>query len=50
MCSDQMIRKKFRQSQQVENIYNKGQFECPKLLHLTTFETLKYQQQTMFSN
>jgi hypothetical protein len=31
-----------------QNIYNKAQFEYPKHLHQTTFETLKYLQQTMF--
>jgi len=31
-----------------QNIYNKAQFENPKHLHQTTFETLKYLQQTMF--
>ncbi len=33
-----------------QNIYNKAQFENPKHLHQTTFETLKYLQQTMFWN
>jgi hypothetical protein len=31
-----------------QNIYNKAQFESPKHLHQTAFETLKYLQQTMF--
>jgi hypothetical protein len=31
-----------------QNIYNEAQFESPKHLHQTTFETLKYLQQTMF--
>jgi hypothetical protein len=31
-----------------QNIHNKAQFESPKRLHQTTFETLKYPQQTMF--
>jgi hypothetical protein len=31
-----------------QNIYNKAQFESPKHLHETTFENLKYLQQTMF--
>jgi hypothetical protein len=30
------------------NIYNKAQFESPKHLHQSTFETLKCLQQTMF--
>ncbi len=33
-----------------QNIYNKAQFESPKHLHQTTFETLKFLQQTMFLN
>jgi hypothetical protein len=32
----------------MDNIYNKAQFESPKHLHQTTFETLKYLQQTIF--
>jgi hypothetical protein len=31
-------------------MYNKAQFENPKHLHQTTFETFKYQQQTMYRN
>jgi hypothetical protein len=31
-----------------QNIYNKAQYESPKHLHQTTFEILKYLQQTMF--
>jgi hypothetical protein len=31
-----------------QNISNKAQFESPKNLHQTTFETFKYLQQTMF--
>jgi hypothetical protein len=31
-----------------QNIYNRAQFENTKHLHQTTFETLKYLQQTMF--
>ncbi len=31
-----------------QNIYNKAQIESPKYLHQTTFETLKYLQQTIF--
>jgi hypothetical protein len=31
-----------------QNIYNKSQFEGPKHLDQTTFETLKYLQQTVF--
>ncbi len=34
-------------SQKGQNIYNKAQFESPKRIHKTTFETL---QQTMFWN
>jgi hypothetical protein len=33
--------------QKDQNIYNKVQFESPKHVHQTTFETLKYLQQTM---
>jgi hypothetical protein len=33
-------------SQKGQNINNKAQFEWPKHLHQTTFETLKYLQQT----
>jgi hypothetical protein len=43
--------KKSQKSCQVkkgQNIYNKAQFESPKHIHQTTFETLKYLQQTMF--
>jgi hypothetical protein len=29
------------------NIYIKAQFKSPKYFHQTTFETLKYPQQTM---
>jgi hypothetical protein len=36
------------QGKKGQNIYNKAQFESPKHLLQTTFETLKYQQQTMF--
>jgi hypothetical protein len=36
------------QVKNVLNIYIKAQFESPKHLHQTTFETLKYVQQTMF--
>jgi hypothetical protein len=35
-------------SKRGQNGYNKAQFESPKHLHQTTFETLKYLQQTMF--
>jgi hypothetical protein len=56
---DQMIRKKNRQifqrlaqkvakSKKGQIIYNEGQFENPKHLHQTTFDTLKCMQQTMF--
>jgi hypothetical protein len=31
-----------------QNIYNVAQFENPKHLHQTTFDTLKCMQQTMF--
>jgi hypothetical protein len=54
---DHKIRKKiakfFKKAQKVakskkgQNIYNKAQFERPKHLHQTTFETLKYLQQTI---
>jgi hypothetical protein len=33
-----------------QNVYYKAQFESPKHQHQTTFETLKYLQQTMFPN
>jgi hypothetical protein len=33
-----------------QNIFTKAQFEGPRYLQQTTFETLKYQQQTMFWN
>jgi hypothetical protein len=36
------------QVQKGQNINNKAQFESPKDLHQTTFETLIYPQQTMF--
>jgi hypothetical protein len=56
---DQMIRKticqifqriahKVAKSRKGQNIYNKAQFGSPKHPHQTTFETLKYLQQTMF--
>jgi hypothetical protein len=48
---DQIFSKNSPKSCQVkkgQNIYNKAQFENPKHLHQTTFETLKYLQQTMF--
>ncbi len=32
------------QAKKGQNIYNKAQFESPKYLHQTTFETLKYWQ------
>jgi len=56
MQGDQKIRKKspnFSKSpscqvKKGQNIYNKAQFESPKHLHHTAFETLKYLQQTMF--
>jgi hypothetical protein len=54
---DQKIRKKiakfFKKSpkscqvKKGQNIYNKALFESPKHLHQTTFETLKYLQQTI---
>jgi hypothetical protein len=34
-----------KSSQKYQNINNKAFFESPKHQHLTTFETLKYQQQ-----
>jgi hypothetical protein len=30
------------------NVSNKAEIESPKYIHQTTFETLKYLQQTMF--
>ncbi len=39
---------KVTKSKKGQNIYNKAQFESPKHLHQSTFETLKYLQQTMF--
>jgi hypothetical protein len=36
------------QAKKGQNIYNKAQFESPKHLHQTIFETLKYLWQTMF--
>jgi hypothetical protein len=36
------------QVKQGQNIYNKAQFESPKHLHQTFFETLTFLQQTMF--
>jgi hypothetical protein len=36
------------QDKKLQNLYNKAQFESPKHLHKTTFETLKYLQQSMF--
>jgi hypothetical protein len=44
----QRIAQKVTKSKKGQNIYNKAQFENPKHLHQTTFETLKYLQQTMF--
>jgi hypothetical protein len=44
----QRIAQKSCQVKKGQNIYNKAQFESPKHLHQTTFETLKYLQQTMF--
>jgi len=38
---------KVAKSKKGQNIYNKAQFESPKHLQQTTFETLKYLQQTM---
>jgi hypothetical protein len=38
---------KSHQVKKGQNIYNKAQFESQKHLHQTTFETLKYLQQTM---
>jgi hypothetical protein len=49
----QFIKKSSPKSLQVkkgQNIYNKAQFESPKHHHQTTFETLKFLQQTMFLN
>ncbi len=39
---------KVAKSKKGQNIYNKTQFQSPKHLPQTTFETLKYLQQTMF--
>ncbi len=39
---------KSHQVKKGQNICNKAQFQSPKHLHETTFETLKYPQQTMF--
>jgi hypothetical protein len=44
----QRIAQKVAKSQKGQNIDTKAQFENPKHLHQTTFETLKYLQQTMF--
>jgi hypothetical protein len=44
----QRIAQKATNSKKGQIIYNKAQFESPKHLHQTTFETLKYLQQTMF--
>jgi hypothetical protein len=44
----QRIAQKVAKSKNGKNIYNKAKFESPKHLHQTTFETLKYLQQTMF--
>ncbi len=38
------------QAQKCQNIYIKALFESPNYLHETTFETLKYVQQTMLRN
>jgi hypothetical protein len=46
----QRIAQKVAKSKKGQNIYNKAQFESPKHLHHTTFETLKYLLQTMFCN
>ncbi len=58
---DQKIRQKIRQifqkitqkvaeSKKDQKIYNKDQFESPKHLQQTTFQTLKYLHQTMLWN
>jgi hypothetical protein len=44
------IAQKVAKLKKVQNIYNKAQFENPKHLQQTTFETLKYPQQTMLCN
>jgi hypothetical protein len=41
------IAQKVTKSEKGQNIYNKAEFENPKHLQQTTFETLKYLQQTM---
>ncbi len=38
------------QAKKGQNIYDKAQFESPKHLNITNFETLKYLLQTMFWN
>jgi hypothetical protein len=43
----QIIAPKSCQVKKGQNIYNKAQFESPKPMQQTTFETLKYPQQTM---
>jgi len=46
----QKVAPKSLQGKKGQNIYNKAEFESPKHLHQTTFETLKYPKQTMFWN
>jgi hypothetical protein len=41
------IDQKVAKSKKGQNIYNKAQFESPKHIQQTAFETLKYLQQTM---
>jgi hypothetical protein len=43
----QKIAQKVAKSKKVQKIYNKAQFESPKHLQQTIFETLKYLQQAM---
>jgi hypothetical protein len=43
----QNVTQKVSKAKKAKNIYNKAQFENPKHLLQTTFETLKYLQQTM---
>jgi hypothetical protein len=41
------IAQKVAESKRGQNIYSKAQFESPKHLQQSPFETLKYLQQTM---
>jgi hypothetical protein len=46
----QKITQKVAKSKKNQNMYNKAQFESPKHVRQTTFETLKYLQQTILWN